>query len=87
MSRHSALRTPRSALRRGQASMELVVAMIGVLVLLVGSVKIVLWAAERYFTRVKNYDQTRRSAASTPLPNPNEQPDTSYEPSTKLKTF
>ena len=74
-------------MRRGQASMEMVVAMIGALVLLVGSVKIVLWAAERYFTRVKNYDQTRRSAASTPIPNANQPPDTSYEPTTKLKIF
>ena len=67
--------------------MEMTVAIIGALVLLVGSVKIVLWAAERYFDRVKNYDQTRRSSASTPIPNPNEQPDTSYEPSTKLNIF
>ena len=75
---------PRPSASRGQATLEMTVAMIGALVLLVGSVKITLWAAERYFTRVKNYDQTRKAAASAPAGTP---PDLSYEPTTKLKIF
>ncbi len=82
--KHSAFRIPHSAFGRGQATLEMTVAIIGALVLLVGSVKITLWAAERYFTRVKNYDLTRKAAASAPAGTP---PDTSYEPTTKLKIF
>ena len=66
--------------------MELTVAIIGALVLLVGSVKLVAWAAERYFDRVRDYDQGRRAAASVPMV-PGAPPDTSYEPTTKLDLF
>lgn len=70
--------------RRGQASLEMAVAMIGALLLLAGSVKITLWAAERYVSRVKGYDQTRKAAASAPA---GAAPDTSYEPTTTLNIF
>ena len=71
---------------RGQSSIETTVALVGAFVLLLGSVKIVLWAAERYHTRLQNYNQTRTSAASV-QPRRNLAWNNDYEPTKKLDIF
>ena len=83
---YPASRIPHPAHRRGQATLEMTVALISSLLLLVGAVKFVLWAAERYHARVTRYDQTRTSAASAPF-STGARWDDSYEPSKKLDLF
>ena len=81
---NSALRTPHSAWLRGQATLELTVAMIGALIFLVAAVKVVLWSTERFVTRTQNYDRARTQAASVPE-STNADWDGSYEPTKKLE--
>ncbi len=47
---------------RGQASLEMTVALFGGLLLLLGSFKIFLWASERIIRRQQYYDCTRSAA-------------------------
>lgn len=84
MSRYSAFRTPHSTFRGGQASLEMAAAVIAAFLLLAGSVKLVLWGAERYYTRLRGYDATRASAASVPF-QAGQRWDDSYEPKRPLK--
>ena len=70
--------------RSGQATLELTVAIIGVMVFLVATVKIVLWTTERFVTRQQNYDRMRTAAASMPE-SANASWYDSYEPSKKLE--
>ena len=83
MSRHPASRIPHSALRGGQASLEMTAAIIGALLLLAGIVRFTLWCTERYVARIQAYDRTRPLAASVP-PAYNIRWDGSYEPRQKL---
>ena len=66
--------------------METAAAIISALVLLVGAVKLVFWAAERFSERVKNYDASRAAAASVPQVR-GQTWDDSFEPSTPLDLF
>ena len=50
---------------RGQASLEMTVALIGALLLLFGSLKVFLWVNERLVSRQMSYEATRVAAAST----------------------
>lgn len=57
---------------RAQASLEMTVALIGMILLLFGSLKLFLWLNERLVTRHQNYEATRVSGGawtepSTPL--------------------
>ena len=61
----SALRTPNSALRRGQASLELAVALVCSLILLFGCVKVFVWLTTRLVTRQQQYEHTRVRAAKS----------------------
>ena len=63
----SALRVFRLASRRAQASIETAMAFIGVLILLLGSLKIFLWLNERLIVRQQNYEATRVKAGSVTL--------------------
>ena len=67
---------------RGEASMEMTLALIGALLLLFGSVKIFLWLNERAVVRQQNYEATRLQAASGANPQVQWQ-----EPSEKLEIF
>ncbi len=58
----SAFRIPHSALNKGQASLEMTVALFGGLLLLLGSFKIFLWSSERIIRRQQYYDCTRSAA-------------------------
>lgn len=78
--------TQRRSPPNGQASLEVAAALIAALLLLVGGIKFVLWATERYQVRLKTYDQTRAAAASAPF-GLGRQWDGSYEPSKKLDLF
>jgi len=49
---------------RGQASLEMTAAIVGALLLLLGAVQFTLWCAQRYVSRMRNYDGTRPQAAS-----------------------
>jgi Flp pilus assembly protein TadG len=51
--------------RRGQATVEMTVAMLGALILIFGSFKVFLWLNERYVRRQRAYEATRTQAAST----------------------
>jgi len=53
------------ALQRGQASLETTLAMLGALLLLLGSVKVYLWVNERLISRQQAYEATRVAAGST----------------------
>ena len=44
---------------RGQAALEMTAALIGVLLLLFGSLKVCLWLAERLIARQQSYEATR----------------------------
>ena len=70
---------------QGQATLELTVAMAGALIFLVAAVKIVLWSAERFVAKAKNYDRMRVSAASVPKSTNAGDWDNSYEPTKKLE--
>lgn len=59
------LRTPHSAFERGQATLEMTVALTGALLLMLGSFKVFLWCAERLIRRQQAYECTRVKAAST----------------------
>ena len=50
---------------RGQASLEMTVALMGAILLLLGSLKVFLWTAERLITRQQNYEATRVEAGSS----------------------
>jgi hypothetical protein len=77
--------TTRSRSRAGQASLEMAAAIVATLLLLAGSIKLVLWGAERYYTRLRGYDATRASAASIPFRRAVYQRwDDSYEPKRPL---
>ena len=67
---------------KGQATLEMAVAMMGALLFLVAAVKIVLWSTERFVTRTQNYDRTRVSAARAQA---GASWDNSYEPTKKLE--
>lgn len=45
--------------KRGQASLEMTVALIGALLLLLGSFKVFLWVNERIVSRQQSYEATR----------------------------
>ena len=81
---NSALRTPHSAWSRGQATLEVAVAMAGALIFLVAAVKIVLWSTERFVARTQNYDRTRASAAGVQA-SASADWDNSYEPTKRLE--
>lgn len=51
-----------SLFRRGQASLEMTVALMGTLLLLFGSVKVFLWMVERLVVRQQSYETTRVAA-------------------------
>jgi len=63
-----------------QASLEMTVAIIGSLLLLLGSLKLFLWLNERLVGRHLNYNRTRAEAASS-------NPDAAYEPTQQLNIF
>ena len=65
-------------LRSGQATLEMAVAMILALFLLLGTIRLMLWFAERFVVRQKNYEATRAEASLDKLGEP------WTEPSTKL---
>ena len=46
---------------RGQASLEMTVALIGMLLLLLGSLKVFVWMNERLVARQRSYENTRVS--------------------------
>lgn len=50
----------------GQASLELTVALILVMLLLVGSIKVFVWLNERMVMRQLDFERTRVAAGSTP---------------------
>ena len=81
---NSAFRIPHSAFscssRRGQASLEMTVALFGALLLLFGCLKLCLWFNERCFKRNQDYDHTRARAGS-------DEPQAPYEPKEKLDFF
>lgn len=57
---------------RGQASLEMTVALVGALLLLFGAFRVCLWVAERLVRRQTSYEATRLSGGdwqepSTPL--------------------
>ncbi len=56
--RHSKL------LLSGQASLEMTAALIGVLLLFAGSLRVFLWVADRLISRQQYYEQTRVAAGS-----------------------
>jgi hypothetical protein len=57
---HSVSRIPHSAFgRRAQASLEMTVALLGALLLMLGSFKIFLWVTERLVSRQQSYEATR----------------------------
>jgi len=72
--------------KRGQATLEMTVALIAALLLLAGAVKFTLWAAERYYARLTAYERTRAAAASAPFSTATRW-DGSYEPSQPLDLF
>jgi hypothetical protein len=66
----STFRIPHSAFRigKGQATLELTAALIGMLVLLFGSLKICFWVGERFVKRQQAYEATRVAAGSDTAP-------------------
>lgn len=62
---NSARRSPHPALQRGQASLEMTLALGGVLLLLLGSFKVFLWINERLVRRHQYYNCTRVAAGSS----------------------
>ncbi len=66
--------------QRAQASLEMTVAIIGSLLLLLGSLKLFIWLNERLVGRHLKYNDTRANAAS-------DNPDAAYEPTQKLSIF
>jgi hypothetical protein len=63
--------------RKGQATVELSVALILVMLLLVASVKTFVWINEKIVRRSRAYEATRVSAGQAPLQAVNVQPITS----------
>ena len=57
---------PHSACQRGQASLEMTVALMGTLLLLFGSVKVFVWMTQRLVARQQSYEATRVEAGSVP---------------------
>lgn len=51
--------------QKGQASLEMVLSLICVLVLLLGSAKVFIWANEHLLLRHQDYEKTRVEAADT----------------------
>ena len=80
---YTAHRTPHTAYRQGQASLEMAAAMIAALLLLAGCIKLVFWATERYYTRLQAYEGARTTAASVPF-RTGQRWDGSYEPQQPL---
>ncbi len=73
--------TSMRAVRRGQSSLEMTVAIAGLVLLLLGSVKIFAWLAERIVSRQQSYEATRQAAG-------NGDPGKAWnEPSKPLKIF
>ena len=67
--------------RRGQASLEMTLALIGALVLFFCSIKIFAWLAQRMIARQRAYEDSRVAAGSN-------QPGRKWdEPSQKLSVF
>ena len=62
-----------------QASLEMTLATIGLLLLLFGSFKLLLWMSERMIRRQQDYDTGRAAAANDGNPN--------YEPTQRLDFF
>lgn len=54
--------------RNGQASLEMTVAMLCLMTLLFGSVKVFLWLVDRVATRQVDYSKTRVEAGSCEFP-------------------
>ena len=84
---YSALRTPHSAWRGGQSTLEAALAMAGALLLLLAAVKITFWSTKRFYTRLQNYDRTRPAAGKMPLgddPTGTRWRNNPYEPTEKL---
>lgn len=48
----------------GQATLELTAALLGMLVLLFGSLKVCLWVGERFVKRQQTFERTRVAAGS-----------------------
>ena len=67
-------------LLKAQASLELTVAVVGALLLLYGSLKLVMWLNERVFTRHVQYNDTRATAAQ-------DDPGAAYEPTQKFNVL
>ena len=65
--------------RRSQASLEMTLAIIGLLLLLFGSFKLLLWMSERMIRRQQDYDTSRAAAANGANP--------TYEPTQRLDFF
>jgi hypothetical protein len=71
---------------RAQASLEMVIASIGILMLLVASLKVFIWTCESLRDRQQGYDRTRVRAAD---PDPGSLRGTyiDFEPGTQLRFF
>lgn len=67
--------------QRGQASLEMTLALIGALLLLFGSVKVFVWLNSRFVERQQAYEASRVAAGSTQAGM------TWNEPSQKLAIF
>ena len=66
--------------RRGQASLEMVVAMSGALLLFLGCLKIFVWISGALINGQQRYDASRAAAASG-------DPNAAYEPAAHLDLF
>ena len=64
--RHASLLTTHSLTGRGQASLEMAIAMGGVILLILGSLKVCVWVNERLISRQQYYEATRVLAGSAP---------------------
>lgn len=49
---------------KGQGSLEMIVSLIGLVILLLGTVNIFIWINQRMVTRQKDYENSRISAGS-----------------------
>ena len=51
---------------KGQASLEMTVALLGVMLLLIGSLKLFLWINDGLVERQRSYEATRQAAGNAP---------------------
>ena len=71
----------RLSARKGQAALEVSLALVGAMILLLGSLQVFLWVNERLVKRHLSYEATRVAAGS------NEPGKLWQEPTTRLKIF